>query len=429
MIISDDGSAEIDGVPVPAVGDEPVDVAILDTLHGYARSRGSAVTATISDPAAGYVAVVEVAPDGSSRLLEQHGHEADEDDVPGPAGSGGYPAPPGPVEDAPGFDAEAPGFDNEVPDFPDFPGVGDERGRQPQPVPPALASPPAPLPGPGEDPGRDSGRRGQRNQSDDEYRPTGLLKRPAFVGAAGVVVAAVILIPLIALGSSGGGEELNQSAGATREPDGRPTTQLNPGASDPTFSSTSSPSLSDSAAGSKNPASKETKDETAGPVTGADPGVPKDEVLIRNMKYGLCVDLPGTGESAPETRAQDAACEPSGDDNQQWVLDLVDERAGTHGADLYLVRNVASGRCLDVPGEGPGQVGSVIGVDDCVDTDEDNQRWWLNRRPNGTYSIRNQKSADMCLDSARTGQQRPHTKITLFGCTAVNDQQWSFFAH
>ncbi|MEU0844877.1 hypothetical protein ABZ370_36150 [Streptomyces sp. NPDC005962] len=50
MIISGDGSATADGVPLPVVGEEPVDTAILDTLHGYARSRNAPVTATISDP-------------------------------------------------------------------------------------------------------------------------------------------------------------------------------------------------------------------------------------------------------------------------------------------------------------------------------------------------------------------------------------------
>ncbi|MDQ0772871.1 hypothetical protein QF026_001337 [Streptomyces aurantiacus] len=72
VVVSPDGSVAIDGVPVPLVGGEAVDVAILDTLHGYARSRNSPVRAAISDPSADYVAIVQVEPDGSSRLVEQH---------------------------------------------------------------------------------------------------------------------------------------------------------------------------------------------------------------------------------------------------------------------------------------------------------------------------------------------------------------------
>ncbi|MFD3825798.1 hypothetical protein ACFWUX_26680, partial [Streptomyces sp. NPDC058625] len=71
VVISGDGSAAINGEPVPVAEGETVDAAILDTLHGHARDRDITVTAAISDPAAGYVAFVEVSPDGSSSLLEQ----------------------------------------------------------------------------------------------------------------------------------------------------------------------------------------------------------------------------------------------------------------------------------------------------------------------------------------------------------------------
>lgn len=71
VVISGDGSAAIDGEPVPAAEGATVDAAILDVLHGYARDLDTTVTATISDPSAGYVASVEVAPDGSSKLVDQ----------------------------------------------------------------------------------------------------------------------------------------------------------------------------------------------------------------------------------------------------------------------------------------------------------------------------------------------------------------------
>ncbi|MFJ6570683.1 hypothetical protein ACIQNU_25040 [Streptomyces sp. NPDC091292] len=70
VVISGDGSATIDGAPVPVPDGMTVDAAILDTLHGHASDLGTPVTAQISDPGAGYVACVEVAPDGSSSLLD-----------------------------------------------------------------------------------------------------------------------------------------------------------------------------------------------------------------------------------------------------------------------------------------------------------------------------------------------------------------------
>ncbi|MCF3136842.1 hypothetical protein, partial [Streptomyces olivochromogenes] len=72
VVISGDGSATIEGEPVRLEEGATLDAAILDTLHGHARDRNTAVTADISDPSVGYVAYVEVAPDGSSRLLEEH---------------------------------------------------------------------------------------------------------------------------------------------------------------------------------------------------------------------------------------------------------------------------------------------------------------------------------------------------------------------
>ncbi|MEY7978265.1 hypothetical protein AB8O53_18330, partial [Streptomyces pilosus] len=76
VVISADGSASIDGQPVPVAEGEALDAAILDALHAHAGRRNTTVTASISDPSADYVALVEVAPDGSSRLVEQPAEDA-----------------------------------------------------------------------------------------------------------------------------------------------------------------------------------------------------------------------------------------------------------------------------------------------------------------------------------------------------------------
>lgn len=69
VYVSDEGLAEIDGeflVPVPG---QSVDEAVLDQLHRYAVERGEAVEATVTErPDKGHF-VLEVSPDGSSRLL------------------------------------------------------------------------------------------------------------------------------------------------------------------------------------------------------------------------------------------------------------------------------------------------------------------------------------------------------------------------
>ncbi|MFB7494630.1 hypothetical protein ACFC09_07965 [Streptomyces sp. NPDC056161] len=104
VVVSGDGSAAINGEPVPTADGESADTAILDALHRHAQDRGTTVTAAISDPSAGYVAYVEVTPDGSSRLLEQHEEPHPEPDQP----SGHTVAPPAPS--APDVDPAAPEY-------------------------------------------------------------------------------------------------------------------------------------------------------------------------------------------------------------------------------------------------------------------------------------------------------------------------------
>ncbi|MEU9557196.1 hypothetical protein [Streptomyces fumanus] len=70
VYISDDGLAEIDGEPLVPVPGQSVHEVVLDHLHRYAVERGAAVEATVTErPDKGHF-VLEVAPDGSSRLLE-----------------------------------------------------------------------------------------------------------------------------------------------------------------------------------------------------------------------------------------------------------------------------------------------------------------------------------------------------------------------
>lgn len=85
VVIAGGGSAALDGGPVPLLGDQPLDTAILDTLHGYTHLSGSAVAANISNPALGGTVRIEVGPDRSSQLPEHDGVA-----VPGAgAGAGG----------------------------------------------------------------------------------------------------------------------------------------------------------------------------------------------------------------------------------------------------------------------------------------------------------------------------------------------------
>jgi hypothetical protein len=262
VLIGADGSASIDGVPVRAVSGQSLDEAVLDALHRHARERDVPVTAAISDPAVEQVTFVEVDPDGSSRLVEQpvepsrvapapvqtvdgatagstephepYGHT-------GEAGPSDIAAPSEAVPDSNLDDFADPedredldGFDDR-PDDPDYldadpdDALGDSPSSLPRPsLPrPSLSRPSLPhpsfsslssrvpslsLPRRSKDARAGAGSR----QSDDEYRAPGLLHRPLIVGPVALGVAALVVLPLVLLGSGSGDDgKQNKAAGAS----------------------------------------------------------------------------------------------------------------------------------------------------------------------------------------------------------------------
>ncbi|MEU3995638.1 hypothetical protein AB0E76_07420 [Streptomyces fungicidicus] len=88
--ISDEGLAEIDGEPLVTDPGQSVHEAVLDRLQQYAEQRGVAVEATVTDGPGAAHFVLEVSPDGSSRLL-------DRPSTPAPAPAPAPPPPPAPA--------------------------------------------------------------------------------------------------------------------------------------------------------------------------------------------------------------------------------------------------------------------------------------------------------------------------------------------
>ena len=88
--ISDDGLAEIDGHPLVPVPGQSVHEAVLDQLQRYAQERAAAVEATVNDGPGTAHFVLQVSPDGSSRVLDM------EETAP-PEEPGTAPAAPAPV--------------------------------------------------------------------------------------------------------------------------------------------------------------------------------------------------------------------------------------------------------------------------------------------------------------------------------------------
>ncbi|MEV7284077.1 hypothetical protein AB0O01_05835 [Streptomyces sp. NPDC093252] len=292
VVISGDGSAAIDGAPVPIVAGQEPDAAVLDALHDRALVRGTVVTATISDPSAAYVAHIEVSPDGSSRLLEQReggegaegaeedgdedghlvtkdaddgvppgwtkGEEADADadadeaedgeaayTLPEPPPLTGEP-PAGDEGDDEGGDWDGHRYDDRPDDREnqyddDDDGDGGDRApaseREPAPTPASPSPlhrtlPPALV--------RRLDRKERARQSDDEYTPSGLLQRPLVVAPAALAVAGIVVVSLVIVGSGGSGDDSAQaSARSGTEVSGSPSAERDVPA--PTFSVSVSP--------------------------------------------------------------------------------------------------------------------------------------------------------------------------------------------
>ena len=69
VLIRHDGGAVVDGQPLPVPEGESVHGAVLDLMHRHAQARGGPVEAVILDRQRDDVTVVEIAPDGSSRIV------------------------------------------------------------------------------------------------------------------------------------------------------------------------------------------------------------------------------------------------------------------------------------------------------------------------------------------------------------------------
>ncbi|MFF4537705.1 hypothetical protein [Streptomyces aureus] len=313
VVISGDGSAAIDGEPVPSADGVTVDAAILDVLQGHARDHGTAVTATISDPAAGYVARIEVSPDGSSTLVDQSEHPPTEP-VPSTPPEATDTADPPEDNDAEldddvdidddgddDVDIDDDGDDDGDDDFdmeaytrerqhrresttppppppPSGPAPDADEDRHPDPALEADAVPPTAgdrgpeltawgddsTPRPGATPRSDTTahseapaarprpqlvRRPGSRQSDDEYEGPGLLHRPLVVGPVALVAAALVVVPLVMLGTGGSDD------GGRREEAARSSRETSPGpeTGGPGPVSTVSPSASPSPDSSASP--------------------------------------------------------------------------------------------------------------------------------------------------------------------------------
>ncbi|MFE2584835.1 hypothetical protein [Streptomyces sp. NPDC059378] len=362
VVIAADGSAAIDGVPVPMTAGAAVDEVILDALHDHASRRNSPVTAAISDPAVADVTYVEVAPDGSSRIVERP-PAPEPTAVEAPVEAMAEPVAAGVGRN--GVPPEGDGTDERTDDGEgESEGENVDRGAYPLPQPPPARRTPVPgslLRRPSTAEGRTP------RQSDDEYRSAGLLHRPLIVGPVALGVAALVIVPLVITGggSDDGGQQ-NTAAGASAEPS-RSRTGHDPagGGTTPTATDSATPGPTPSATSTPSKARDKPKHTSPGGAAGA-----TATVTVRPPKTTATVTAAPAKETAATVVNRLAANDPGRHicyrayvSGKGWQKPVCDGTvAGTTGQNRAI-------KALDIAVRGTGGVAANAFVHNPASTD------------------------------------------------------------
>ncbi|MCD5310243.1 RICIN domain-containing protein [Kineosporia babensis] len=140
--------------------------------------------------------------------------------------------------------------------------------------------------------------------------------------------------------------------------------------------------------------------------------------IIRNLATGQCIDLPAADVPAVGTAVNQYNCIPGPNDNQDFELV---EQFGE-----LMLRNLKTNYCLDLPGTGSVKPGAVVIVSPCQSGDTENQMFRAEPQTDGYY-LRHVKSG-LCLDVDGAGddeRNRPGQLLTVYTCSPDDDHIWT----
>lgn len=228
----------------------------------------------------------------------------------------------------------------------------------------------------------------------------------------------------------------SKSASAPRPPSHSALPPGSPGSA-PRHAAPSSAHVAPAAPALPKPAAKSTRKPTAKATPPAATAKPQahtstagfgglSDVLIKNTASGHCVDIPNYGNGTVNGPVREYTCDPGSGDNQMWNLDVTQKGAGPGSANLFLIRNVKDGYCMDLPYYGGNPATTKVTEYYCDGSFNDNQLWWLDKRPDGSYWIRNYSSNQLCLDVTGHRDAARDLDLTLFTCSDTDDQNWTF---
>ncbi len=144
---------------------------------------------------------------------------------------------------------------------------------------------------------------------------------------------------------------------------------------------------------------------------------------LYNIATEKCLDLPGFGAGTPDGPVFQYACRYGEDDNQRWRFE---QRGNVVGQDTYVVRNKADGRCLTPATPSPIRAGTRVVESVCPEDATALDQEFLapaNESHSGLTLIH--RVSGLCLDVSGPADGGDDAPITLATCSRVDDHAWS----
>lgn len=147
--------------------------------------------------------------------------------------------------------------------------------------------------------------------------------------------------------------------------------------------------------------------------------------FILNHATKMCADLPGNAPGTPGGPVEQYTCNKTGADNQQF--EFVPFGADSSGNETYWIRNTSDALCVDPPGFGTVDSGTVLSEATCNQSDNQYFRLEARYKADGFqyYWLRDTQAGDFCLDVPGVGNGGPEAQLDLVPCLGNDDHEWA----
>lgn len=150
--------------------------------------------------------------------------------------------------------------------------------------------------------------------------------------------------------------------------------------------------------------------------------------VLYNQYTDQCADVAGTGADGGDTPVwQDECAYSQSGDNQVWGME---NTRSVSGHQLFVLVNVKSQLCMDLPGTGSPANGTAVVLDTCASNSaDDNQEWYRTEVIPNAWLIVNYKNPNLCLDVSgwayNDTDMANRAALTVYTCSGpASDPTW-----